>query len=57
MYVISLFPHLHTPFPTFSPSLRSLMVSVDVKHHIYLLYMLSYHGGLQNNNHNHPSIK
>ena len=23
------------PFPTFSPSLISLMVSVDVKHHVY----------------------
>ena len=23
--------------PTFSPSLISLMVSVDVKHHVYLL--------------------
>ena len=29
------FPHLHTPFPPFSPSLISLMVSVDVKHHVY----------------------
>ena len=36
-YIISLFPHLHTPFPHFSPSLISLMVSVDVKHHVYLL--------------------
>ena len=35
-YIISLFPHLHTPFPTFSPSLTNLMVSVDVKHHVYL---------------------
>ena len=35
-YIISLFPHLHTPFPTFSPSLISLMVSVDVKHHVHL---------------------
>ena len=34
-YIISLFPHLHTPFPI-SPSLISLMVSVDVKHHVYL---------------------
>ena len=25
------------PFPPFSPSLISLMVSVDVKHHVYLL--------------------
>ena len=36
-YITSLFPHLHTPFPSFSPSLISLMVSVDVKHHVYLL--------------------
>ena len=36
-YIISLFPHLHTPFPHFSPSLISLVVSVDVKHHVYLL--------------------
>ena len=28
--VISLFPHLDTPFPSFSPSLISLMFSVDV---------------------------
>ena len=27
--------HRHTPFPPFSPSLISLMVSVDVKHHVY----------------------
>ena len=33
-YIISLFPHLHTPFP---PSLISLMVSVDVKHRVYIL--------------------
>ena len=33
-YIISLFHHLHTPF---SPSLINLMVSVDVKHHVYLL--------------------
>ena len=30
-------PPLHAPFPPFSPSLISLMVSVDVKHHVYLL--------------------
>ena len=30
-------PSSHTPFPPFSPSLISLMVSVDVKHHVYLL--------------------
>ena len=35
-YIISLFPHLHTPF---SPSLISLKVSVDVIHHGYLLYI------------------
>ena len=37
MYIISLFPHLHTPF---SPSLISLMVSVDVKHHVYYLLLI-----------------
>ena len=36
-YVISLSPHLHTPFPPCSPSLISRTVSVDVKHHVYLL--------------------
>ena len=36
-YIVSLSPHLHAPFPPFSPSLISLMVSVDVKHHVYLL--------------------
>ena len=36
-YVISLFPHLHTLFPPFPPSLISLMLSVDIKHHVYLL--------------------
>ena len=38
-YIISLplSPHLRTPFPPFSPSLISLMVSVDVKHHVYFL--------------------
>ena len=36
-YIISLFPHLHTPFPPFSPFLIILMVYVDVKHHVYLL--------------------
>ena len=37
IYILSLLPHLHTTFPPFSPSLISLMVSVDVKHHVYLL--------------------
>ena len=40
-YIVSLSPHLHAPFPPFSPSLISLMVSVDVKHHVYLLTLLS----------------
>ena len=34
-YIISLSPHLHTPFPPVSPSQISLMVSVDIKHHVY----------------------
>ena len=34
-YITSLLTHLHTPFPTFSPSLINSMVSVDVEHHIY----------------------
>ena len=41
-YIISLSPHLHTPFPPFSPSLISLMVSVDVKHHVYFTSFVSY---------------
>ena len=45
-YVISLFPNLHRPFPPFSPSLISLMVSVDVKHHVYLLTRLHVHGSV-----------
>ena len=40
MYIIPLYPHLHTPLPPFSPSLISLMVDVDVKHHVYLLLFL-----------------
>ena len=36
-YIISFSPHRHTPFPPFPPSLISLMISVDVKHHAYLL--------------------
>ena len=39
-YIISLSPHLHTPFSPFSPSLISLVVSVDVKHRVYLLASL-----------------
>ena len=37
-YIISLSPHLRNPFPSFFPSLISLTVSVDVKHHVYLLW-------------------
>ena len=44
--IMSLFPHLHTTFPPFSPSLISLMVSVDVKHHVYLLYLLTFYSFL-----------
>ena len=36
------FPHIHTPFSPFSPSLISLMVSVDVKHHVYSLCIVSH---------------
>ena len=50
-YIISLFPRLHTPsppLPHFSPSLISLMVSVNVKHHVYLrcLCILASHSQL-----------
>ena len=41
-YIISLSPHLHTrPPPPFSPSLISCTVSVDVKHHVYGLSVLT----------------
>ena len=39
-YMVFLSSHLRTPSPPFTPlppSLISLMVSVDVKHHVYLL--------------------
>ena len=36
-YIISLSPHLHTPFPSSSLSLISCTVSVDVMHIVYLL--------------------
>ena len=40
--IISLSPHLHTPFPpAFSPSLISRTVSVDVKHHVHLLTVIT----------------
>ena len=39
-------PHLHTPFPPFSPSLISLEVSVDVKHHVHLLLWVRMGGWL-----------
>ena len=42
-YIISLFSHLHTPIP-FSPSLISLTVSVDVKHHVYQSFFVSRFG-------------
>ena len=37
-YIIYLSRHLRTHSPPFSPSLISLVVSVDVKHHVYLLF-------------------
>ena len=46
IYIISLFPHLHTPF---SPSLISLMVSVDVKHHVYYILLVHVFGKVKNN--------
>ena len=36
-YIFSLFPHLHTPLPFSAPLLISHVVSVDVKHRVYLL--------------------
>ena len=39
-YIITLFPHLHTPFPPFSLSLISRSVSGDIKHHV--TYLLTY---------------
>ena len=36
-YIISLFPPPPYPLPTFSTALTSLMVSVDVNYHVYLL--------------------
>ena len=59
-YIISFFHHLHTPFPSpLPPSLISLMVSVDFKHHVYftstfdytnmeLSFFYSYNGILSN---------
>ena len=35
-------PSSHTSIPPFSPSLVSLMVSVDVKHHVFLVHFLSH---------------
>ena len=43
-YIVSLSLHLQAPFPPFSPSLISLMVSVDVKHHVYLRGTALYKG-------------
>ena len=42
-YIISLSPYLHTPFPLFSPSLISLVVSVDGKHYAYYAQAASVH--------------
>ena len=35
------------PLPPFSPSLISLMVSVDVMHHVYLLSVVASYGSLE----------
>ena len=48
-YIISITPpppppNINTPFPPFSPSLISLMVSVEVKHHVYLLIPMQLSG-------------
>ena len=43
IYINSLFPHLHRPFPPISLSLISLMIYVDVKHHVYLPAYFTYH--------------
>ena len=51
-HIISLSPHLHTPF---SPSLTSLMVSVDAKHHIYLLTPALKQKDKSPNTETHPS--
>ena len=40
IYIISHFTRLHTPFPPSPPSLISRVVSVDVEHHVYLLFVL-----------------
>ena len=42
-HIIPLFPHTHTPFPL---SLMSLVVSVDAKHHVYLLISHQIRSGL-----------
>ena len=42
VYIISC-PHLHAPFPHFALSLISLVVSVDVKHHVYFGCLLGAH--------------
>ena len=56
-YIISLSPHLHTPPPQpFSPSLISLMVSVDVKHHGYLLTSASRVQELCKSRGGHPGL-
>ena len=47
---VSLFPHLHTPSippSPFTPSIINLMVSVDVKHHVYFLCKCMAPQGLQ----------
>ena len=45
-YTVSLFPPLPYPFTPFSPSLINLVVSVDVKHHAYLLTVVCLQAGI-----------
>ena len=45
-YTVSLFPPLPYPFTPFSPSLINLVVSVDVKHHVYLLTVVCLQAGI-----------
>ena len=49
--------YLHTPSPPFSPSLISLTVYVDVKHHVCLLACLLTHSLTYSLTYLHSSIR
>ena len=49
--MISLFLHLHTPFP---PSLISMIVSLDVKHHVYLILEKQFSRGSSRDSNTRP---